>query len=190
MDGPTQYAVAYALTTTAGIRGLLTLAVVSFAAHAGWLHPPAGFAWLGATNVTIALIAVALIDFAGDKIPAVDHLFHMVNVIVKPACAAILVGGTLHAQSEGMLVALMTLGVLNALGVHAASATIRGASTMTTGGLANPAISVLEDGGSIAMVVMAFAAPFVAAAIAIVVTIAAVVVGRRLWLGVRHRRSA
>ncbi len=181
VDGPTQYALAYALTTSAGLRGVLTLAVVSLAVHAGWLHPPEGFAWLGGTTVTIALWAVAALDFAGDKIPAVDHLLHALNVVVKPACAAILVGGTIHGQSEGALVALMALGVLNALGIHAASAAVRGTSTMTTGGLANPAISMVEDVGSIAMVVMAFVAPFVAAAVALVLSIAAFTFARRMW---------
>lgn len=188
MDGPTQYALAYALTTSAGLRGVLTLAAVSLAVHLGWMHPPPGFAWLGATTVTIALWAVALVDFAGDKIPVVDHVLHALNVVVKPVCAAILVGGTVHGQSEGAIVALMALGVLNALGVHAASATVRGASTVTTAGIANPAVSLLEDGGSLAMVVMAFVAPFVAAAVALVVTIAAFALARNVWRRVRGRR--
>ena len=180
-DAPTQYALAYALTTSAGLRGVLTLAAVSLAVHFGWLHPPDGFAWIGATGVTVALWIVAVLDFAGDKIPAVDHALHALNVVIKPACAAILVGGTVHAQSEGALIALMALGVLNAVGVHAASATVRGASTVTTGGLANPAISTLEDTGSIAMVVLAFAAPLVAAAIAIVLSVAIFMLARRIW---------
>jgi hypothetical protein len=190
VDASTQYALAYALTTSAGLRGVLTLAAVSLAVHIGWLHPPAGFAWLGATSVTIALWAIALLDFAGDKIPVVDHALHALNVIVKPACAAILVGGTVHAQSEGALIALMALGVLNALGVHAASATIRGTSTVTTAGIANPAISVLEDAGSITMVVIAFVAPFVAAAVAIVLTIVVVSLARRILAGLRAHPSA
>lgn len=189
MDGPTQYALAYALTTSAGLRGVLTLAAVSLAVHAGWMHAPPGFAWLGATSVRIALWVVALADFAGDKIPVVDHALHALNVIVKPVCAAIIVGGTVHGQSQGVLVGLMALGVLNALGVHAASATVRGASTVTTGGLGNPAVSVLEDGGSIAMVVMSFVAPFVAAAVAFVLTIGAIVAARGIWTRVRARRS-
>lgn len=181
MDGATQYALAYALTTSAGLRGVLTLAIASLAVHAGYLHPPGAFAWLGSTPVTIALACVAILDFAGDKIPVVDHALHAINFVVKPACAAILVGGTVHPASHAALVTLITLGIFNALGIHAASATVRGASTVATGGIANPAISTVEDAGSIALIVISFAAPLIGAAIAIVIAAVLVRYGRKLW---------
>jgi len=188
MDGPTQYALAYALTTSAGLRGLLTLAVVSVAAHAGVLHPPLGFAWLGATQVTIALIAVAFVDLAADKIPVVDHAMHVLQVVVKPVCAAILVGGTLHPQSESQLVALMALGIFNALGIHAVSAGVRGTSTAMSGGIANPFVSTGEDVLAVVMSGLAFIAPFVAAACAVAMTVVAVLSGRTLWQRLRRVR--
>ena len=174
MDAATQYALAYALTTSAGLRGVLTLAAVSFAVHAGWFHPFPQFAWLGSTAVTIALTAVAALDLAADKIPVVDHVLHVVGVVVKPACAAILVGGTLHPKNGHDLVPLMVLGAINALGIHAASATARGASTAFTGGLANPVVSVAEDGLSIGTIVLAFIAPVAAAILALVLTVLAI----------------
>lgn len=170
MDGVTQYALAYALSTTAGIRGLLTLAIVSFAAHVGWMHPPEGFAWLGSTQALIALVIVAAVDFVGDKIPVVDHALHVVHVIVKPAAGAILVGSIVHAPSQADLIGLMALGALNAFGVHAASATARGASTAFTGGIANPFLSFFEDVSTVVMLVIAWAAPILAAVVAIVLS--------------------
>lgn len=181
MDGATQYALAYALTTSAGLRGVLTLAVASLAVHLGFLHPPDPFGWLGSTTVTVVLGIMAVLDFAGDKIPVLDHALHAVNVLVKPACAAILVGGTLHPHTSGELIALMALGVFNALGIHAASAAVRGTSTVTTAGVANPAISTVEDVGSIAMLVIAFVAPLVGAALAVVLAIALFTIARRIW---------
>ncbi|MDP9111792.1 MAG: DUF4126 domain-containing protein [Candidatus Eremiobacteraeota bacterium] len=189
MDGASQYALAYALTTSAGLRGILTLALASLAVHLGFLHPPADFAWLGSTAVTAALAAVALLDFAGDKIPVVDHGLHVLNALVKPACAAILVGGTLHPHSQAALITLMALGVFNALGIHAASATIRGTSSATTAGLANPVISTIEDIGSISMLVVAFLAPLAGAAIAIVFTIGIAVFARRIWRTIRTNHA-
>ena len=185
MDGATQYALAYALTTSAGLRGVLTLAVASLAVHMGYLHPPDAFAWLGSTAVTVALVLVALLDFAGDKIPAVDHALHAVNILVKPVCAAILVGGTLHPHSSPELIALMALGVFNALGIHAASATLRGTSTVATAGVANPVVSIAEDAGSIGMLVVAFAAPIAGAAIALALSIALVFFARKVWRAFR-----
>lgn len=190
MDGATQYALAYALTTTAGLRGLLTLAAFSIFVHAGWMHVPQGFAWLGSTGVTIALVAVAIVDFAGDKVPALDHVLHLLHIVIKPACAAVLVGGTLHLHSTPELVALMGLGVLNALGIHAASATVRGTSTAFTAGVANPVISVCEDVLAAAMAIVAFVAPFAGVALALLLTIAIVILARRGWRHVRRRQAA
>jgi hypothetical protein len=187
MDTAAQYALAYALTTSAGLRGLLTLAVVSVAIHLGVLHPPAAFAWLGSNAVTLALVAVALVEILGDKVPLIDHLFHALQTIVKPAAAAILVGGIVHTQNSPELYGLMALGALNALGVHAASAAARGASTALTGGVANPVISLAEDSMSVTMIAFAFLAPLFAAILAILLSYFILRAARKIW---RHRESA
>jgi len=185
MDAAAQYALAYALTTSAGLRGLLTLAVVSVAVHFNWLHAPDAFTWLGSTTVTIVLVAVALVDFVGDKIPVVDHGLHALNLVVKPAAAAILVGGAVHPHSGGELITLMVLGSLNALGVAGASAAIRGTSTATTGGIANPFVSLFEDAVAGVTIVLGFIAPLVAAALALVLTVLVVRMGWGAWRTVR-----
>jgi hypothetical protein len=171
MDAASQYALAYALTTSAGVRALLPLALVSVAAHFGYVHPPQPFDWLGSTNVTLVLIGIALLELFADKVPLLDHALHLTQVLTKPAAAAILVGGTAHPQSHNVLVGLMVLGALNALGVHAFTSSVRVASTATTGGIANPLISTFEDVATIAVTVLAFVTPFIAAALCIVAAI-------------------
>ncbi|HTU82001.1 MAG TPA: DUF4126 domain-containing protein [Candidatus Acidoferrales bacterium] len=186
MDPAAQYALAYALTTAAGVRGVLALAAMAIAAHTGLLHPPQHFAWLGSAAATYALVAVAILDLLADKVPLLDSAMHVAGVVVKPAAAAVLVGGAVHAQSPELLASLMALGALNALGVHAAVASLRAASTATTGGLANPAISLAEDAGSAGAVVLALAAPFAAAAAAVAFTIAIVAVARSAYRRLRR----
>jgi uncharacterized membrane protein len=187
MDAAAQYAFAYALTTTAGVRALLALAAVAIAAHAGWMHPPPGFEWIGSTAAMWVLIGFAVLEILADKIPFVDHVVHFVQVAGKPAAGAILVGGSVHAQSHEVLFGLMAVGALNALGIHAAIASLRGASTVTTGGIANPAVSLVEDVGAAIALTLAFFAPFLAAAIAIAFTIALVLVVK--WLHARAFRT-
>jgi hypothetical protein len=167
VDAASQYALAYALTTTAGVRALLPLAAFAVAVHVGFLHPPPGFYWLGRATVMWPLIGVAALELFADKIPIVDHAMHVVGILVKPAAAAILVGGSVHAQSPQVLIGLMAIGALNALGIHAAVASARGASTLTTAGVANPLISTVEDGSSIFGTLLAFFAPFIAAFLAL-----------------------
>lgn len=189
MDAISQYALAYALTTSAGIRALLPLAAVSLAAHVGWIHPSGSFAWLGHTFVMWILIAVAALEIVADKIPFVDHAMHFVQIASKPVAAAILVGGTTHPQNHQELVFLMVVGALNALGIHSAVIGARAASTATTAGLGSPVLSTAEDVGSIGAILLAFWLPIAAAIAAIVLTIALLMLARRLYRGTRITRA-
>ncbi|MDE2483534.1 MAG: DUF4126 domain-containing protein [bacterium] len=190
MDAATQYALAYSLTTAAGVRAVLALAVVSVAAHIGLLHPPAFFAWLASPVAMWILIVVALLELLADKVPVLDHALHVLQIVVKPAAAAIVVGGTVHPQSNEMLVFLMVVGALNALGVHAGIATARGASTLATAGLGNPVVSTVEDAGALGTSLLAFVAPFVVAVAALLFTIAMLVLARRTYVSVRARSTS
>lgn len=181
MDAAAQYALAYALTTSAGLRAILPLALVSIAAHAGYLHPPAPFGWLGSTAVMVVLLLAAAMELTADKVPIVDHALHVVQIVTKPAAAAILVGGAVHAQNHDVLVGLMVLGALNALGVHAIAASVRVGSTATTAGLANPFVSVLEDGATAGTSVLALFAPFLGAALAFVLVLAVALIVRAAY---------
>lgn len=181
MDAAAQYALAYALTTTAGVRALLALAAVAIAAHVGFLHPPPEFAWLGSSIAMWILIAVAALDVLADKIPVLDHALHVAGVVVKPAAGAILVGGAVHAQSPQLLISLMVLGGLNALGIHAGVMSVRAASTASTGGLANPVVSIVEDVVSLGAILLSFFLPFAAAVAAVCFSIAIVYVVRSAY---------
>jgi hypothetical protein len=188
MDAASQYALAYALTTSAGVRALLALAAVAVAAHFNVLHPPQGFLWLDKPLVMWILIAVAAVELVADKVPVIDHAMHFLQVATKPAAAAILVGGSVHAQSNEVLIGLMVVGGLNALGIHAAVATLRGASTVTTGGAGNPVVSVAEDFGAICSLIIAFVAPIIAAILAVAFTIMLIYLARSAYRRVRPAR--
>ncbi len=189
MDAASQYALAYSLTTAAGVRAMLALAIVAVAIRLGLLHPPESFLWLASPLAMWILICVAVAEICADKIPIVDHVLHVAQIVVKPAAAAIIVGGTVHPQSNGVLIFLMVIGALNALGVHAGIATVRGASTVTTAGVANPFISAAEDVGAAGSIVASFVAPFVVAFLAICFTIALAVFARQAYRRVRPARG-
>jgi len=189
MDAATQYALAYALTTTAGLRGFLTLFAASLAAHYHVIHPSPAFAWLGAEGTVIVLGIFALLELSADKVPALDHALHAISFAARPVAAAILVGGTVNTSSPGELAGLMAAGALNALVVHTSSAAARAASSVTTMGIANPVLSVIEDVIAIGGLILSFAAPILAAILALIFVIALIVVGRRLYLTMRERSA-
>jgi hypothetical protein len=185
MDAASQYALAYSLTTAAGVRAMLALAVVAVAIRLGLLHPPSAFMWLESPVAMWILIVVAVAEICADKIPIVDHLLHVAQIAIKPAAAAIIVGGTVHAQSTQALIFLMVIGALNALGVHAGVATVRGASTVTTAGIANPFVSTAEDVGATGSIIVSFVAPLLTALAAVCFTIALAIFARQAYLRVR-----
>lgn len=190
MDAVSQYALAYALTTSAGIRALLPLAAVSVAATNDWIHPSGDFAWLGHAFVMWILVAVAALEIMADKIPLIDHAMHFVQIASKPAAAAILVGGLTHPQSHEQLVFLMVVGALNALGIHAAVMGARAASTAGTAGLANPVLSTVEDTGSIGGIIVAFFSPVIAAVLALAFSVLLVLLGRRIFRRIGPKSAA
>lgn len=180
MDTTTEYALAFALTTTAGLRGFLALLVASLAAHAGWIHLNAPYAWLGSDAASVVLSVFAVLEILADKFPAVDNALHVVYFVVRPAAAAILVGGTVHTPNQGELIGLMVLGALNAFVVHGASATARAASTATTLGVANPILSVGEDVAALGGSALAIAMPVLAATLALALLVLLLVVAGRI----------
>lgn len=190
MEGQ-QFATAYALSTSVGLRAFMTLALASLAAHFGYLHPSAQFAWLGTDTVLWVLFGLAALEFFADKIPVVDNFFHTISFATKPLVAAVLVGSAVPSGTpDAGLYTAMFAGAANALGVHTASATARAASTSMTFGLGNPVLSVLEDGIALGGVAISFFLPILGAFIAIALTAFLIWLARRTWLYLRRKREA
>jgi hypothetical protein len=190
---PLFFATAYTLSTSIGIRPFLTLARASFAMHLGYLHPAHEFAFLGSDGATVLLASFAMLEFVAEKVPAVDHLLHVIHIAAKPAAAAILVGSVapdvVQGDGSAYTYALMGAAALNALGVHAGVATLRGASTATTAGLANPFISLIEDAATVVTTALALLAPLAGAALAFVVTLLLIFAARAIIRHVRPRAT-
>lgn len=139
--------------------------------------------------VMVAIGAVAVIDFVGDKVPAVDHALHLLGTAIAP-----LAGGAAALATAGPVdvdpAAAGALGVVAALATHAGRSAVRPASTVATGGTGNPVISFAEDVTSGVLTVLAFVAPVIALALLIAV-VAAIVWAVRRWrsLGRRLERT-
>ncbi|MGD0475477.1 MAG: DUF4126 domain-containing protein [Candidatus Velthaea sp.] len=181
MDAPTQYALAYVLSSTAGVRAFVTLLAVSLALHWGLLPAPAHqFAWLGSDGALAVLVVASILEVLGDKVPLVDHGLQALHTIAKPLAGAMIAGAVVAPGNDPSMILLGVLGGANALAIHGVSATARAASTATTGGLANPIVSVVEDGLAIGGIVLAWFMPFLAAGLVLIATIAGIVCVRRL----------
>jgi hypothetical protein len=102
--------------------------------------------FFSSTPVLITVGVLYAIEFFADKIPAIDHLWDAIHTFIRPVAGALVAwGAASHAVPKGVLILAAVIGGGAALTAHAAKASVRAASTMTTGGTANPFLSVLED---------------------------------------------
>jgi uncharacterized protein DUF4126 len=156
-------ALGIALAACAGLRAWLPLFLASLLARAGWLDLGPAFQFL-ASNKALLLFAVAtFIEIVGDKVPMVDHALDAIGTPLRPAAGALLAASVMGQVSDPLtaLVLGTAVGAPAALVPHAAKTALRAASTTFTGGLANPILSLIEDGASFVLFVLAVLVPLV-----------------------------
>jgi len=102
--------------------------------------------FFSSTPVLITVAVLYAVEFLADKIPAIDHVWDAVHTFIRPVAGALVAfGAASHQVPKGALIVATIIGGGAALTSHAAKATVRAASTVTTAGTANPVISVVED---------------------------------------------
>ncbi|PKL48939.1 MAG: hypothetical protein CVV42_08060 [Candidatus Riflebacteria bacterium HGW-Riflebacteria-2] len=123
----------------------------------------ANFAFLTQDPVLIALAVAALAEFLGDKIPVVDNLLDWLELPAKIVFSAILTYALVPGSSHWfyLLVALV-FAESTTLTVHTGKTGLRAVSTVTTGGVANPVMSLVEDIISFVGAIVALLAPILA----------------------------
>jgi large-conductance mechanosensitive channel len=159
------------LSTAAGFNAYLPLLITGILARTTDLITlDAPFNRLEEPVVLGAIAAIGVIDFVGDKVPPVDHVLHAVGLVIAPVAGAVL---ALSATSDTdvMPVVALIIGVVAAEATQGARASVRPLSTVTTGGIGNPVLSLGEDGLSATLSFAAIIVPLVA-----LVLVAAIVV--------------
>ena len=170
------------LSTAAGFNAYLPLLITGILARTTDLITlDAPFDRLEEPVVLGAIAALGVIDFVGDKVPPVDHVLHAVGLVVAPVAGAVL---ALSATSDTdvMPAVALIIGVLAAEATQGARTSVRPLSTVTTGGVGNPVLSLGEDGLSATLSFAAIIVPLVA-----LVLVAAIVV-LMVWAVRRARR--
>jgi len=128
-----------------------------------------------------------VLDFVGDKVPAVDSLLHAVGSVVHPASGAILFAGSAETPTDIPSIVLFALGAVTAGSLHATRATVRPASTTLTAGAGNPVLSLVEDVSAAVLSILGVIVPLLGVLLLLVVAAVAVLWWRRVT---RRRRRA
>jgi hypothetical protein len=186
---PHDLALAYTLSTIAGLRASLTIAAVSLAVHLHVLAPPDALHWLAA-DATLAIASVlAAAEFLADKIPVVDHALHVVHVFLAPVAGGTAALAADPSDSDSGAIITAVLAGSYALAIHGLRSAARGASSAISPGALNPLASLGEDAIAIAVLTAAFFAPITVAAIVLLLTAIAVMTVRRMLAAAKERST-
>jgi hypothetical protein len=133
------------------------------------------------TPVLIVVGVLYLIEFLADKVPTVDHVWDIIHTLLRPAAGALVAWAAVSDRiPHGAVILASVIAGGAALGSHATKATLRGASTLMTGGLASPFLSLLEDGFAFINAILVIVLPWVVIPMLLVMTLLFVTAYRRL----------
>jgi len=146
------------LASATGLRTFLPLLMLALAARFGLFGIDLNdrMAWLSDWPAISALAIAAVVEFTGDKVPVVDHALNVIGAFTRPIAGAVAAGSVFAGvDPTTAAVAGVIVGAPAAFAFNAAQGGTRLASTATTGGIANPVLSLIEDVLSCGMVVLA-----------------------------------
>jgi hypothetical protein len=173
---------AFGLSTAAGLNAYIPLLVIGLLdRYTDLVRLNAPYDVLSNPWVLLVIGVLALIDFVGDKVPAVDHAFHAVGVIVHPVAGAVMFMAANASTGAVDPVLAAICGVILAGLTHGARAAARPVATATTAGVANPVVSFVEDIGSLALSVLAVVVPLLAFILVLLGFLALLLLFRRAW---------
>ncbi|HYN52308.1 MAG TPA: DUF4126 domain-containing protein [Thermoleophilaceae bacterium] len=170
------------LSGAAGLNAWLPAFAGALLTRLGVVELGEPFNELSKTPALVVLGVLTVADFVGDKIPAVDHVLHSAGTVIAPISGTILFTG----ETDASLIVSLLAGGSTAGAVHAARSAVRPLSTVTTAGIGNPVLSLLEDLGSALLTLFAFVVPV----LAVLAVVAVLVLGLVLWRRARRRRAA
>ncbi|WP_151824864.1 DUF4126 domain-containing protein [Acinetobacter bereziniae] len=164
------------LSAACGFRVFVPLFVMSIASLMGWFEPMKGFEWLAIPSVCIGLAVATVCEIGAYYIPWVDNAL---DTIATPAA---MVAGTLTtmAVSSGEMsqfaswAAAIIVGGGTATAVQMGTVAVRGLSTATTGGIANPVVSTGEWIGAIVVSVLSLIVPVLVVIVGILLVVIAI----------------
>ena len=180
------------LATATGLNAYLPLLTVSVLSRLGLIQLGEPFDLLSHPITMIVLVILAIVDFIGDKVPAVDSVLHIIGLVISPIAGAIV---ALAASSDIVAIhpaVVAGAAIIAAAGTQSARTSIRPAVTAATGGTANSFVSFLEDALSFVLSLLSIFLPVLAFVIALILAFVAFRFIRgavRVWREANLRRN-
>jgi hypothetical protein len=127
--------------------------------------------------VTAAAILFFL-EFVADKIPIVDHVWNLLQTLLRPIVGALLTIAAVPDTTVPTRIGLAIAGAATTLATHLVKSTTRLTSTAATRGMAQLALSLAEDAIALTIGALVFFVP----------TFTAILLAALAFLLILHRR--
>ncbi|MGH8739802.1 MAG: DUF4126 domain-containing protein [Burkholderiales bacterium] len=185
-----ELAVAAALAWGAGLRAYAVIFLVGLAGTLGWVELPQHLRLLEHPLVLGASGFMTAVEFFADKLPWLDSVWDAVHSFIRIPAGAALAAAVFGDSGGALTLAAAILGGTLAAGVHLAKAGTRAAINTSPEPLSNWTASLAEDAMVPAGLWLAVAHPVVFFVLLAVFLVAAALLVRFIWRGLRNLLDA
>lgn len=159
------------LSISAGFRVFTPMLVAGIAGKIGWLPLTEGFEWISSTPALIAFSVALVLEVGSNYIPVVDNALKAISAPLALIAGTLLSVSVIGVDDSPFLawgMAFVTGGGAATVS-QLTSASVRGVSTVTTAGVANPVISFFEDILAVAVSILSIVVPILVVLFIVVV---------------------
>jgi hypothetical protein len=174
-----------AISFAAGLNLYATIGTLGILGHFHVLQLPRGLQNLDSWWIIGVSLALFLVEFFADKVPAFDLVWNALHTFVRvPAAALIAYKATASLSAEQQALAAVAGGLI-AFASHGAKTAARAAVTPSPEPFSNMALSTGEDLAAIGLTWLATQHPYVAAGLVVIALGIIVVLLRWIYRGLR-----
>ncbi len=140
--------------------------------------------------VLAVLGALYTVEFAADKIPAVDHVWDAIHTFIRPAAGAAAAVALAGGSGEGWVILAAVLGGSTSLLFHGAKSAGRVAVNAGSMGMLGWVVSLVEDAVAIAGALLGLLLPLAALLLFALISLAAILLLLRVRRGAARSHAA
>ncbi|HUD64416.1 MAG TPA: DUF4126 domain-containing protein [Candidatus Sulfotelmatobacter sp.] len=174
------FALLAAIGFASGLNLYATVSVLGLLARFGHLPLPAGLQLLESWPVIAASLALFVIEFFADKIPAFDLIWNALHTFIRVPVAGLLAYQATSQLSPGRQLLATLLGAAVALAAHGGKTAARAAVTPSPEPFSNITLSLGEDVLAIGLTWLATRHPYIAGTLATTFLVIIVILTR--WI--------
>ena len=180
------FALGLALACLAGVRAYLTVFGVGLAGLLGWVELPAALEATTSPWVLGTAGALALVEFALDKVPGVDSGWDLLQTLARVPAGAFLAAASLSPDGD-LGAGMLATGAGVALASHVLKSGTRALLNTSPEPVTNMGASITEDVAVVGALALAFAHPWLALLLVVAVSVSIALLVWWVWRKVFRR---